>query len=233
MIRTLPGVHLEGISSHYADIEDTTDHTFAKEQLSRYREIDLALAADGHKLSVRSFSNSAATLLWPATHFELVRVGVSLYGMWPSKETLVSALLEKRNAPKLKPALTWKARIAQVKTVKAGEFVGYGRSFQATHETRLAVIPVGYYDGYDRGLSNLAHVLIDGRIAPLRGRVCMNMVMADVSDIPDAAPNGEVVLLGESNGSAISADQMAEWAHTINYEIPTRINDRIPRILVD
>ena len=228
----LPGVTFEGITSHYADIEDTTDHTFAKQQLSRFEQALTALAEAGMPPSIRSFSNSAATLLWNETHFELVRLGISVYGMWPSKETRISTVMLGRDPPELEPAMTWKTIVAQVKEVRPGDFVGYGRTFQATHPIRLAVLPIGYYDGYDRKLSNVAHVLIRGQIAPVRGRICMNMTMVDVTDIPGVTEGDEVVLLGRQGDNRVSAERLAEWSGTINYEVTTRINERIERRLV-
>jgi len=233
LIRDLPGVELEGISSHYADIEDTTDHTFARSQLRRFLEMDKALRELGTPPRIRSFSNSAATILWPETRFELVRLGISLYGLWPSKETFVSAVMLGRETLDLRPALTWKCVVAQVKSVPRGEYIGYGRTFRTSHETRLAVLPVGYYDGYDRGMSNLAHVIIGDHMAPVRGRIAMNMTVVDVTDIPDVEAGSEVVLLGRRGDNVLSSELLAQWANTINYEIPTRINDRIPRVLVD
>jgi len=233
LIRTLPGVTLEGLTSHYADIEDTTDHSYARLQLDRFREVARDLSADGEPIPVLHFSNSAAAMLWPETHFDLIRPGISLYGMWPSKETYVSALVHGVNPLDLRPALTWKARIAQVKDLNEGEFVGYGRSFRATHPMRLAVLPVGYYDGYDRRLGNRAEVLVGGDPAPVRGRVCMNMTMIDVTHVRGAGPDQEVVLLGQGADGAASAERVAELAGTINYEVTTRINERLERRLVD
>ncbi len=233
LIATTPGVEFEGLSSHYADIEDTTDHAFAKGQLEVFLNTVATLEQQGVPARVKNFSNSAAAILWAETHFDLVRAGISLYGMWPSKETCVSAVLLNREKPVLEPVLTWKTVVAQVKQVAAGEFVGYGRTFRTTHTTRLAVLPIGYYDGYDRGLSNLGHVLIDGHIAPVRGRVCMNMVMVDVSDVPSVEAGREVVLLGQSLDKAVTAENIADWSNTINYEVTTRINERIPRRIVD
>jgi alanine racemase len=232
LILTLPAIELEGLSSHYADIEDTTDHAYAKSQLCRFNEACDALRELGLPPKVRNFSNSAAAILWNETHFELVRVGISMFGMWPSKETFVATVMARRRRPDLRPALTWKTVVAQVKKVYQGEFVGYGRTFQATHPTTIAVLPTGYYDGYDRGLSNLAHVLVNGQIAAVLGRVCMNMTMVDVSDIRGVKPGTEVVLLGRQGGSCVTAEQMADWIHSINYEVTTRINDRIPRVVV-
>ncbi len=230
MVTKTPGLELEGLSSHYADIEDTTDHTYAKRQLERFEDMARALWQAGHRVRIRHFSNSAATILWPETYMEMVRLGISAYGMWPSAETQVAAaLLGRHDLVDLRPAITWKARIAQVKDVPQGEFVGYGRTYRTTHPTRLAIVPVGYYDGYDRGLSNLAYVLVHGQRAPVRGRVCMNMIMIDVTHVPGVGVEDEVVLLGEQGGDRITAEQMADWLGTINYEITTRIAEHVPR----
>jgi len=132
----------------------------------------------------------------------------------------------------LRPALTWKTRVAQVKSVPEGAFVGYGCTYMTTHPTRLAILPVGYADGFDRGLSNLAHVLIRGRRAPVRGRICMNITMVDVTDIPDAALEDEVVLLGGQGSERLTADQIGDWAQTISYEVLARIGGHLPRVEV-
>lgn len=229
-IRDLPGVTLGGVSSHFANIEDTTDHSVARAQLACFDRVVEALRARGHEVPIRSMANSAASLLWPEAHFELVRPGIAVYGMWPSRETFLSALLAGRHQVELRPAMTWCTRIAQIKDVPAGCAIGYGCTFRTTHRSRIAILPVGYYDGFDRGLSNLAHVLVRGQRAPLRGRVCMNMVMVDVTDVPNAVPGDEVVLLGRQGDELLSAEQLADWAGTINYEITTRICEAIPRI---
>ena len=228
-IRLSPGLVLEGACSHFANIEDTTDHAFARQQRRRFDEEVAALRARGHELPIRHLSNSAAALLWPDRSYEMVRLGIGGYGLWPSKEAMVAAHLAGRSDVELRPALSWKTRIAQVKWVPVGAYVGYGCTYMTTHKTRLAVLPVGYYDGYDRGLSNLAHVLIGGRRAPVRGRVCMNMTMVDITDIPDAQLEAEVVLMGRQASEQVSAEMLAEWAGTINYEIVTRIAAHVPR----
>jgi alanine racemase len=236
-VQRLPGLQIEGVSSHFANVEDTTDHTFARDQLAIFQQFLSVLAAENIRPPLPNIANSAATLLWPEAHFGLVRPGIASYGMWPSSETLLSTMLAGRAPVTLKPALAWRTRIAQVKNLPAGVHVGYGATFQTTHPTRLAILPIGYYDGYDRRLSNLSYVLVCGQRAPLRGRVCMNMVMVDVTDIPGAVVGAEVTLLGPSNTAApngstprISAEDMAGWMHTINYEVTTRIHESIPRI---
>jgi alanine racemase len=216
-----PDVRLVGLSSHYADIEDTTDHAFAERQGARFAVLCEEVAARGHPDLVRHMSCSAAAILWSETHRDLVRVGISAYGIWPSRETLVSARAQGRSQLDLRPALTWKCRISQVKTVAAGDTVGYGRTWRAPVESRLAVLPVGYADGYRRALSGVGHVLVRGRRAPLRGRICMNLCMADVTHVPAAAAGDWAVLLGREEDDAITAETLAGWLNTIPYEVLT------------
>jgi len=223
---------LQGVGMHFANIEDTTDHSFAQLQLAAYRRMVAGLEAAGLSPRLRHTACSAATILFASTHFDLVRVGISSYGLWPSKETYLSAILQNQQPPVLRPVLTWKTRVAQIKDVPANAYVGYGCSYRTTQPIRLAVLPVGYADGYDRGLSNQAHVLIGGRWAPLLGRVCMNMTMVDVTHIPDAAVESEAVLLGSQGDNRITADELAALCHTINYEIVSRIGAHIPRLVV-
>ncbi len=230
-IKTFGNIELEGLATHFANIEDTTDHSYAEKQLARFSDAIKSLETIDIEIPIKHCANSAATILFKKTHFQMVRTGISNYGLWPSNETYVSYLKEVGDGFELKPAFTWKAKIAQIKEIPAGELIGYGCTYKTTHETRLAIIPIGYYDGYDRGVSG-AHVLIHGKRAPLRGRVCMNIIMVDVSDIPEAKLEDEVVLIGRDGEEEVSAEMFAGWAGTINYEIPTRVNERIPRKVV-
>lgn len=235
VVKGIPGLVLEGLTTHYADIEDTTDHRFADSQL----EALLATRAVVEVPMVHS-ANSAATLLDERTHGDLVRVGIAAYGLWPSKETQ-AAWLERRmsssdtlppgESPHLAPVLSWRARLTQVKDVPKGAYVGYGRTYRTTHATRIAIVPVGYHEGYDRRLSNVAHVLVDGVRCPVRGRVCMNMMMIDVTDVPAAKPGAVATLLGSDGDERISAEQLAGWMGTIHYEAVSRIHPSIPRLL--
>ena len=234
-IGAMPGVRLEGVATHYADIEDTTDHTFAQSQLQSFVDAQEAFCAAGHDVEMAHSANSAAAILWPQTHGEMVRVGIAAYGLWPSRETYVTALQAHARSedgllPELVPALSWRARIAQVKSVASGAFVGYGRTYRATHDSKIAVLPVGYHEGYDRRLSNLGHVLIRGVRAPIRGRVCMNMTMVDVTHVPDVGPGDVATLLGRDGDEQITAEQLAEWMGTINYEVVARIHPALPRL---
>ena len=129
--------------------------------------------------------------------------------------------------------MTWKTRVAQVKTVPEGGYVGYGCTYRATRESRIAVLPVGYFEGYGRSLSGVGHVLIRGRRAPVRGRVCMNMCMVDVTDIPGVSLEDEVVLLGGQGDERVSAEQIAAWCGTISYEVVSRVHPGLPRVVLD
>ncbi len=224
---------IEGIYTHFANIEDTTDHTYAMYQLSMFKKACDIIEKMGIKLKFRHTACSAAILLFKKTHFDLVRAGISLYGLWPSKQTYLSyIMLHGRNRKNLKPVLTWKTVVAQIKNVSENECIGYGCTYRTTYPSKIAVLPVGYYEGYDRGLSNIGHVLIKGRRAPVRGRVCMNMIMVDITHIPDVSLGEEVVLLGKQKNMEITADEIASLLGTINYEVVTRINENLPRIIV-
>lgn len=230
--RSIPGVVTEGISTHFANIEDTLNHGYAERQLAVFRSCMDSLAAAGAAPPVVHAACTAAGILFPSTHFGMVREGIGVYGLWPSRETYLSALMGGRPVPSLRPVLSWKTRLVQVKEVPEGSFVGYGCTFRTTRRTRIGVLPVGYADGYDRALGNSAWVLVRGRRAPVIGRVCMNLTMIDVTDIESPSLEEEVVLLGRSGDEEISAETMASWAGTINYEIVTRISPLLPRIVV-
>jgi alanine racemase len=230
---TLPGLSLEGITTHFADIEDTTDHGFADRQLEGLLQARAAFEAAGLPAPLLHAANSAATILDARTHGQLVRVGIAAYGLWPSKETL-TAFRERRagtTPPSLAPVLSWRARLAQVKDVPAGGYVGYGRTWRATRPSKIAVLPVGYHEGYDRRLSNSAHVLVRGVRAPVRGRVCMNMTMVDVTDVPDVAVGDVATLLGSDGDERVSAEQLAAWMGTIHYEVVARIHGGQPVVV--
>lgn len=224
-------IEIEGLATHFANIEDTTDHSFAEKQLNIFKESIDMMQKNGIEIPIKHCANSAATILFPEIYFDMVRPGISCYGMWPSNETYISYVKKGGGEFSLTPAFSWKTKIAQIKTIPSGEYIGYGCGFRTTHETRLAIIPVGYYDGYDRGV-NGGHVLIRGKRAPVRGRVCMNIIMVEITDIPDVRVEDEVVLIGREGDEQITAEQFGEWAGTINYEVTTRVNERVPRIFL-
>jgi len=227
-IHNSSSVKLEGISTHFANIEDTTDHSYAQFQLDEFKRIEDEFFGDENNL-IRHTACTAAILLFPETYFEMVRVGIGMYGLWPSKQTKVSFSMKGQKIPELKPVLTWKTRIAQIKDVPEGSYLGYGCTYRTTRNSRIAVLPVGYYDGYLRAFSDIAYVLIKGKRAPVRGRVCMNIILVDVTDIEGVELEDEVVLLGKQGEEKITADYLANLAGTINYEIVTRINPALER----
>jgi alanine racemase len=220
---------LEGISTHYANIEDTLNHEYAELQIARFASaLEIVDRTVGRPPFIHT-ACTAAALLFSSTHFTMLRSGIGLYGLWPSRETLLASREKGGAVPDFRPVLTWKTRVVQIKQVPEGSYVGYGCSYKTMRTTILGVLPVGYADGYDRALGNRAHVLIRGRRAPVIGRICMNLCMVDLTDVPGTKLEDEVVLLGASGTEHISAETMAEWAGTINYEIVTRISAFLPR----
>ncbi len=218
-----------GVCSHFANIEDTTRHDFAQKQIGVFESALSAFADRKIQIERRHLASSAATILFPKTHYDLVRPGISAYGYWPSRETLVSAQAAQLGDLKLEPALRWSALVSQVKRVPAGSYIGYGCTYKVETDSRIAVIPVGYADGYRRALSDSAWVLIRGRRCPVRGRICMNLTMVDVSHLPEVRVGEVATLLGPESSEAPVAEQLAEWAGTIHYEFLAGLSSDIPR----
>jgi alanine racemase len=229
LVKAVPHAVLEGLSTHFSNIEDTLNHSYAEDQLARFSAALRLVEGIAGRPPVVHAACTAAALLFPQTHFTMLRTGIGLYGLWPSRETYLSARERGGALPVLTPVLSWKTRIVQVKSLPEGSFVGYGCSYRTTRRTTVGVLPVGYADGYDRALGNRAHVLVRGRRAPVIGRICMNLAMVDLTDVPGPRLEEEVVLLGSSGDERISAETMAEWAGTINYEVVARINPLLPR----
>lgn len=225
---------IAGLSTHFANIEDTTNHSYAKHQLNLYNEMT-KLVKNNYKKKNNILCHtacSAAIILFKETYFDLVRAGISLYGLWPSKETYLSCILLHKQPVDLKPVLTWKTKVVQIKNVPAGQYVSYGCTFKTLRDSKLAVLPVGYYDGYFRSLSNKSYVIINDRRAYICGRICMNMIIVDITDIPGVQLENEVILIGKSKSENVSSEYLADLAGTINYEIVTNINRKIKRVIV-
>ncbi|MEK9175445.1 MAG: alanine racemase [Patescibacteria group bacterium] len=217
---------VEGIYTHFADAENSRS-IFYKKQLRVLKKAIWILKQKSITPHFVHAASSAALLVHPKTHLSLVRLGISLYGLWPSDDVKYSL----SNKIKLRPVLTWKTCIAQIKEISKRETVGYDRTWMVKQKSKIAILPVGYYDGYDRKLSNCGEVLINGNLARVIGRVCMNMMMVDITGI-SANENDEIVLLGKSGNKEITADDIAKKIGTINYEIVSRINTLIPRIII-
>jgi len=232
ILKKYPELKIAGISTHFANIEDTTDHSYAMEQLRKFRELIVRLRKLGIKPGLQHAACSAALLLFPETYFDMVRPGIAFYGYWPSKETYVSYRLKGGKNSILTPALAFKTRITQIKSVPADSFIGYGCTYRTGTRAKIAVIPVGYSDGLDRRLSNLGYVLINGRRAPIRGRICMNLAMVDITHIKNIRLYDPVTIIGKNGEENITADTHAGWCQSINYEILSRLSPLLKRRVI-
>ena len=213
---------LEGIFTHFASA-DSADKRFAEEQFDTFIVFLDQLKRSGLEFEVRHAANSGAIIDMPHTHLDMVRAGVSLYGLYPSDEVDKSRI-------DLTPVMTLKARIVHLKKVPAGFPVSYGMTHTTPSPTTIATVPIGYADGFNRRLSNRGHMLVRGQKAPIVGRVCMDLTMVDVGHIPGVALEDEVVILGCQVNAMISAEDIAGLLDTINYEITSAITARVPRI---
>ena len=245
-VQETPGLKLEGLYTHLADAEGL-DQRYTLQQFNRFQEVQQVARSLGLEPEVAHISASAASMLLQPARLDAVRVGIALYGLWPAEETRLLLLSRGHNlfqelnlhfssglTPQLddllRPVLSYKTRIAQLKRVPADSSIGYGCTFQTQRPTHLAILPVGYYEGYDRHLSNCGEVLIRGRRARVLGRVCMNVLTVDVTDIADVTLDDEVVLLGRQGGAQVTAEEWARRIGSINYEVVTRIPAHIPRV---
>jgi alanine racemase len=226
-----PYVKLEGLSTHFANIEDADTSDFAAQQFTLLGQGAETLASYGLVPTYRHCACSAAIILYPQTHQTLVRAGISMYGLWPSESVQNTARKLNMNLD-LVPVMTWKTIVAQIKNVSMGTPVGYGLTEKIKRSGRIAVLPVGYFDGYRRSLSSIGEVLLRGQRCKIIGRVCMNMMMVDVSDVPSVAKEDEVILLGTDGRHRISAEDIAQKSSTVNYEVIAQINRGLPRIIV-
>ncbi len=224
-------VELVGLSTHFANIEDTADPSYATQQYATFQRVCALASEHGLQPPHIHCACSAAIIMYPDTHGTLARAGIATYGLW-SSSTLEHTVRSKSLPYTLQPALSWKSRIAQVKSLGVGTPIGYGLTEVLKKRSRVAVVPVGYWDGYDRLLSSAAEVLVKGYRCKVLGRVCMNMMMVDVSDVPQVEKDQVVTLLGTDGRHTITAEELARHARTINYEIVTRINPSLPRIIV-
>ncbi len=215
-------VEVEGIFSHFANA-DSSDLAHAHLQMERFNEVLQFYKNHSLPMPIRHMANSPAILQLPESYYDMVRPGIMLYGVYPTSEIA-------RTVPVL-PALAWKSRVVYFKVVNPGHPVSYGSTWQSDHPVRVVTLPVGYGDGYFRSLSNKTQVLIRGKKYPQVGRICMDQMMVNIET--DSAFNGdEVTLLGELDGESISAQDLADWAGTIPYEVLTNINTRVPRVYI-
>ncbi len=220
----------EGVFSHLADAEGE-DQSFTNTQRRTFNHTIDRLARSGMRPPLVHLACSAAALTDSETHYNCLRVGIALYGLMPSVPTKRRSRSVHRWL-RLKPALSWKTSLVQVKTVEAGTTIGYGRTARVSRSTRIGLIPVGYFEGYDRKLSNRGMVLVRGRRTPVVGRVCMNVTMVNLNSVPRASVGDEVVLIGRQGRRTVTPEEIAEKTQTINYEVVSRINPQLPRVYV-
>ncbi len=223
-ISRLSNLFLEGIFTHFAK-SDEADKTLTKEQFEKYDRIITKLTAQGINIPIKHASNSAAIIDLPEYNLDMVRPGIILYGLYPSDEVI-------RERVALKPAMTLKARVSNVKTVTEGSGISYGQIYVTKKETRIATIPIGYADGFTRMLTNKAEVGIKGYRAPVVGRICMDQCMIDVTNIDNVKIGDEVIILGDGRNNSPHTDEVAKQLNTINYEVVCMVSRRVPRVYI-
>ena len=222
-IQKLKNIRLKGVLSQFSTTEDK-DKDFAEKQLFLFKkEVKQLEELNGGRL-VRSIANSGAFLNLPPSYFDQVRVGILMYGIYPSPEF--------SDKVKVNPVMSLKSKIVQIKEVQKGESVGYGRTFITKRRTKIGTIPLGYADGYPWQLSNRGEVLVKGKRVPIIGRVCMDAFMIDLTDLPEVKTGEEVILLGKQGKEKIEVHQIAGWAKSFSYEIVSRMEKRLPRVYI-
>lgn len=223
-ISSMSNLKIESIFSHLSTA-DSKDKEYCHHQMDIYKFFIKELEKHNVSFKDKNFSNSAAIMDLKECHFDTVRPGIIQYGYYPSDEVNTKLL-------DLKHVLTWKTKIVHLKEVEANSFIGYGKTFMTTKTSLIATLPVGYADGYSRGLSNKGYVIVNGQKAPIVGNVCMDQIMVDVTDLNNVSLGDEVIILGTDGNMKFDADDMAKILHTINYELLCLIGRRIPRVYI-
>lgn len=229
-------LEIEGICTHYAGAESVANYVRIQEQIEQFNKTIEWFSISGINPNYRHTACSAAALTYPETKMDMVRFGIAHYGFWPSRETKMYNLLSDDTtftSDPLHRILSWKSTVMSIKRIPKGKFINYGTSYLTIHDKIVAGIPVGYYHGYSRKLSNQGHVLIHGRKAPVLGLINMNMMLVDVSNIPQVKKGDEVVLIGTQQEQQITVASFLELSKYINYEFLTRLPTEIPRFVVE
>lgn len=227
-------LEVEGICTHYAGAESINNYKRIQNQIKTFNELSIWINDHGIHPKYRHTACSAALLTYPETAMDLVRIGISSYGFWPSNEIRMNKIMkEYDNQDPLLRVLTWKSEVMSVKIVDEGEYVSYGTSFLTNRKTKIATIPVGYGYGFSRNLSNMGHVLIRGKRISVIGSVNMNIMVVDVTDVADVKEGDEVVLIGTQGKNTITVSSFSDMNNSLNYELLTRLPNHIPRYIVD
>ncbi|MCD4683790.1 MAG: alanine racemase [Bacteroidales bacterium] len=223
--------HIRGVCTHFAGAESISNYVRIQKQIKVAAELFDYMKKEGMKPDIRHAACSAAAMVYPDTRLDMVRIGIMQYGFWPSRETFIHYIHEKTDKrDPLKRVLRWTSKIMDVKDVEQGEFISYGNYYQAYENMKIAIIPVGYYDGYSRALSNQGKVLINNKRASVIGMVNMNMVIADVTNLPNVDIGDEVVIIGKQGDYELSVASFSELSNQVNYELLTRLPMDINRI---
>lgn len=224
-ISELKNIYLEGIFSHFS-VADEENKEFARLQLQRYKKCIDDLEKNGIKFDIKHIANSAAIIDLPEAYCDGVRPGIMLYGYYPSNEVKMERLT-------LKPVMSLKANVVHIKEVPQETPISYGRKFYTKKISKIATLPFGYADGYTRLFFGKANVIVNGKLAPVVGRICMDQCMIDVTDCGDVHIGDEVIVMGENNGINNNADNLAELLGTINYEVLCMVSKRVPRVYIE
>ena len=223
-IEKLDNIVIKGMFSHMSTA-DAFDKTYSHQQEAKYNKFYEALTAAGIKIPFRTLANSASIMELPTVHFDACRAGIILYGLYPSNEV-------DKNELSLKPVMSVKANIVHLKEVGVDFSVGYGRKFISKRPSKIATLALGYADGYPRPYSPNAKVIVNGKVCPIAGNICMDQCMVDVTDVPDVKVGDEVIVMGTDGINTVSADYIAEMTGTINYEITCALGQRLPKVYV-
>jgi alanine racemase len=226
-------INVAGFCTHLAGAESISNHPRIQKQLKKYHKMLTFLETNDIKPKCKHAANSAASFIYPKARMDMVRIGIMLYGFWSSTEVFIQYINNKTNkTDPLERILSWKSQIMSIKEVKCGEFISYGLSYQAQTDIKTALIPVGYASGYSRSLSNKGRILIQGQSCQVIGVVNMNMIIADVSNVPSAKVGDEVVIIGKQNGFEIKVSAFSNISDELNYEVLAHLSRSIKRTVI-
>ena len=228
ILKSKPNIKLEGVYTHFSSAKDLASPSETLEQIEEFKKAIGLLESAGFKNFIKHASATAGAILFPESHFDMVRIGIGLYGLWPSKE-IKNAF---KNKIKLEPVLSWKTIVGQIRKIPKGSGIGYDLTEKITRNSMIAVLPIGYWHGFPRLLSSVGSVLVRGNKMRVLGRVSMDMVCINVTSVKSVKVGDDVILIGKSGKFEISADDIADLSGTTSYEIITRINPLIKRIIV-
>lgn len=229
---------VEGVCTHYAGAESVGNYYRIQRQIEAFGNLSKWLKNHGVDYKLRHAACSAAAFVYPQSVLDMARIGIAQYGFWPSRETRMHYILEndkeerKKQKDPLHRVIKWRSRVMSIKKVSKGEFVGYGNTYITTRQERMAAVPIGYSDGFARSLSNLGHVLVRGRRAPVVGVVNMNAMMINVTEIPGVQKGDEVVIIGKQKRGQISVGSFSDMTRYLNYEVLVRLPGETPRLVV-